>query len=116
MERLILTLKQNLARLTLVPLRREAFQAEVNRLVLWYNKYRPHMTLAGKTPDEGYDRQRCPANRRPRFEPRRGWPRRSPCAGPATLVKGRPGTRLEFRVLIDGGRKHLPIVTLRRAA
>jgi putative transposase len=115
-ERLILTLKQNLAWLTLVPLRREAFQAEVNRLVLWYNKHRPHMTLAGNTPDEVYDRQRCPANRQPRFEPRLGWPRRSPCASPVTLVKGKPGARLEFQVLIDGGRRHLPIMILKRAA
>jgi hypothetical protein len=115
-RRLTLTLKQNLTRLTLVPLRRETFQAEVNRLALWYNKHRPHMTLACNTPDEAYDRQRWPANRQPRFEPRPGWPRRSPCAKPVTLVKGKPGARLEFQVLIDGGRRHLLIVILKRAA
>jgi hypothetical protein len=32
------------------------------------------------------------------------------------LVRGRPGTRLELDVSFQGGRKHLPIVLLTRAA
>jgi len=67
-ERLILTLKQGLSWLTLVPRRREAFLRELRYLAAWYNSHRPHMTLAGSTPDEVYFRLR-PLNRQPRFEP-----------------------------------------------
>ena len=42
--------------------------------------------------------------------------RGSPCAKPQTLVKGKPGVRLEPAVTFEAGRKHLPIITLRRVA
>jgi len=115
-ERLILTLKQMIAWLTLVPYRHEAFLKELHYICQWYNEHRPHMSLGGTTPHEVYRRERHPANRRPRFEPRPNWPRPSPCAQPVTLVKGKPGLRLELDVQFLGGRKHLPIVRLRRAA
>ena len=73
------------------------------------------MTLNGKTPNEVYFRRR-PANRRPRTEPRRRWPRASPCARPQTLVAGQPGDRFRLQVDFNAGRKHLPVVLLRRAA
>ena len=114
-ERLILTLKQNIAWLTLVPLRREAFLGELRVLGQWYNMHRPHMSLGGRTPEEVYEGLR-PQNRQPRFEPRPDWPRRCPCAKPVTLVKGQPGVRLELEVTFLAGRRHLPIVTLKRAA
>jgi transposase InsO family protein len=59
---------------------------------------------------------RHPAGRAPRFEPRPLWPRRSPCASPHTLIRGQPGARLGLDVCYLGGRRHLPIVTLKRAA
>ena len=40
----------------------------------------------------------------------------SPCAKPQVLVKGQPGVRLELAVTFQGGRRHLPVVTLRRVA
>jgi hypothetical protein len=58
---------------------------------------------------------RFPANRRPRVERRSRWPRGSPCAGPWALVRGKPGARVELEVTFHEGRRHLPIVTLRRA-
>jgi hypothetical protein len=64
---------------------------------------------------EVYDK-RFPACRRPRDEPRARWPGGSPSARPLALVRGRPGTRLELDVSFQGGRKHLPIVLLTRAA
>jgi len=73
------------------------------------------MALAGRTPNELYDRSPS-ANRRPRFEPRPHWPRASPCAAPQTLVKGAPGARLQIRLRFLAGRRHLPIVTIQRAA
>jgi transposase InsO family protein len=114
-ERLILTLKQSIAWLTLVPHRRRALLCALRYLAAWYNSQRPHMTLGGRTPDEVTQRL-CPMNRQPRFEPRANWPRRSPCAKPVTLVKGTPGVRLACAITFQGKRRHLPVVTLRRAA
>ena len=73
------------------------------------------MTLQGRTPDEVYH-GRHPGCRYPRFEPRAHWPRGSPCARPGVPIRGKPGVRLELRVQHDADRKHLPVVTLRRAA
>jgi hypothetical protein len=73
------------------------------------------MTLNGATPDEVYHR-RHPTCRYPRFEPRPRWPRGSPCANPHVPIRGRPGQRLELQVEFQARQRHLPIVTLRRAA
>jgi hypothetical protein len=112
---LILTVKTLLSCLLLVPFRREQFQKELNLVVSWYNEFRPHMSLDGKTPEEVY-RGVPPKNRSPRFEPRAAWPRASPCAAPQTLVKGKPGVKLQLDVSFLEGRKHLPIVKLHRVA
>jgi len=114
-ERLILTLKTELIRRILVPMRREAFLRELHLVQDWYNGERPHTTLGGRTPNEVYYHRR-PANRRPRIEPRRDWPRRSPCAKPQTLAAGKPGDAFTIRVDFRKGRRHLPVVTLNRAA
>ena len=112
-ERSILTIKCLLSRLLPVPYRREAFLRELTEIVAWYNESRPHTWLGGKTPNEVYNGT-FPANRRPRFEPRR-WPRGSPCAKPWALVRGSPGAKLTLDVSFPGNRKHLPVVTLKRA-
>ena len=72
------------------------------------------MWFGGKTPNETYN---CifSANRRPRFAPRVRWARGSPCAKPWALVRGSPGAKLSIEVRFHEGRKHLPIVTVRRA-
>jgi transposase InsO family protein len=114
-ERCILTMKTLLACLPLVPYRRERFRRELDAIVHWYNEYRPHVWLGGQTPNEVYH-GRYPANRRPRFEPRPAWPRGSPCARPWALVRGKSGARLTLEITCHCGRKHLPIVRLRRAA
>jgi len=114
-ERTILTLKQLLAGLPLIPLRHETFRRELSEIITWYNEHRPHTSLDGRTPNEVYFRCR-PASRAPRWEPRNKWPRGSPCARPQTLVKGTPGVQTEVEVDFHAGRKHLPIVRVRRAA
>ena len=90
------------------------FWREGDLFFAWYNNL-PHMTLQGATPDEVYFRRR-PACRAPRFEPRAAWPRASPCAKPRTLVKGQQGVHLRLTVVFVGNRRHLPRVTLTRAA
>ena len=113
-ELVILTLKQLLACLLIVPLSQGKFRQEVALLVTWYNEHRPHTTLHGRTPDEVY--HACfPANRKPRYEPRSRWPRGSPCAVPWALVRGSPGTRVELDVTYLSDRKHLPLVRVQLA-
>ena len=114
-ERFIRTMKDECTRRILVPQRRTNFRRELNHFFAWYNAHRPHAALAGRTPNEVYFRLR-PANRRPRIEPRKRWPRRSPCAGPRTLVAGQPGDRCTLEVDFHGGARHLPIISLKRAA
>ena len=114
-ERLIRSLKDECTRRILLPQRREACRRELLSFVDWYNQHRPHTTLDGQTPNEVYFRQR-PAHRQPRIEPRKRWPRRSRCARPQTLVAGKPGDRFTLDLDYHRGRKHLPIVSLKRAA
>ena len=115
-ERCIRTLKSECTRrLLLVPYRLAAFERELQLYFTWYNGHRPHGWLRGATPDEIYRRPR-PACRAPRFEPRSRWPRRSRCAAPQVLVRGQPGTKVELSVQFAARRRHLPIVTLKRAA
>ena len=114
-ERFILTLKQILHQLPLIPLRRDSFRHEVTAIAAWYNEHRPHMTLGGKTPNEVYD-GRYPANRKPRIEPRSHGPRGAPCARPWALVGGKPGGRFQMTVTFQSKHRHLPFVMLTRAA
>jgi len=115
-ERCIRTLKNECTRrLVLVPYRLGTFRRELAVYSSWYNGHRPHTWLGGATPDEIHYHRR-PVSRAPRFEPRPRWPRRSPCAAPQVLVRGQPGVRLELEVHHHSGRRHLPIVTLVRAA
>jgi hypothetical protein len=114
-ERLILTLKSLFSCLLLVPYRRARFQQELDATIQWYNQFRPHTWLGGRTPDEVYFAA-FPANRRPRFEPRSRWPRGAPCARHWALVRGSPGAWLALDVTFCGGKTNLPIVRLRRTA
>ena len=115
-ERFIKSMKNECTRvLPVVPLARAAFARELDDYVAWYNIERPHFRFGARTPDEIYFGS-FPACRRPRVEPRARWPRRSSCAMPHALVRGRPGAVFELNVEHRGGRKHLPIVSLKRAA
>src|SRR5262245_19055749 len=89
-ERLIQTMKNDCTRRLLVPFRKTALQKELGLFCDWYNRERPHERLVGATPEEVYTAI-SPACTRPRFEPRRKWPIRSPCAAPHAKVEGRRG-------------------------
>ena len=84
-------------------------QEESKRYLGWYNQFRPHQTLNGRTPDDVFflvgsttlsrplgDRE--PVNDKPRWELRKGWPRKTVCAAPWAVVKGRRGAKAELRV------------------
>ena len=114
-ERFIRTLKTECTRRLLVSYQRAALRRELALYVGWFNGHRPHNTLDARTPDKVYFGRR-PACRKPRFEPRRRWPRGSPCAGPQSKVRGRCGQRLELSVRYLSQRRHLPLVELKRAA
>ena len=114
-ERLIRSLKNECTRRLIVPYGRTAFRHELALYIDWYNYDRPHEALDGATPEEIYD-DIPPACRMPRFEPRKKWPRGSPCAGPTTEVRGRRGVQLQLSVSFLADRRHLPIVELRQAA
>lgn len=114
-ERFIKTLKEECTRRLLVPYDRRSLQREIALYIDWYNTHRPHSLLEARTPNEVYFGL-PPACNAPRFEPRRSWPRGSPCAAPRAPVRGRRGTPLNCHVSYVAGRKHLPIVTLDRAA
>jgi hypothetical protein len=114
-ERFIRSIKDECMRRLLVPYKRDAFRRELLHFIDWYNEDRPHTRLDVRTPDEIYF-GRPAACLAPRFEPRHRWPRGSPCARPHAEIDGRRGARLEIAVKYRAGRKHLPVVGLRRVA
>jgi putative transposase len=64
-ERYIKSLKSECTRvLSVVPLLRRSFQRDLILFTLWFNQSRPHMALAGGTPDELYFGAAPPAARR----------------------------------------------------
>ena len=114
-ERLIKTIKSECTRRLVFPYSGSAARKELALFRTWYNRVRPHWRLQGATPDEVHDGAR-PFWDRARFEPRARWPRNAPCASPPSRIGGRCGARLVLHVRYLEGRKHLPIVTLRRVA
>ena len=88
-ERFHRTIKEIL-RLITIPEDQTHFEQELRFIVDWYNGFRPHDTLGGKTSNEVYF-SRLPANEQPRLEPRKHWPRGSPCAKPQVGVEDEPG-------------------------
>jgi len=113
-ERFHRTVKELLRQIVL-PEEQAAFEHELGAIVAWYNEHRPHETLRGKTPNEVYF-SRPPANERPRYEPRKRWPRGSPCAAPVVEVDGEPGDPVIVEIDYHQGRRHLPILRVCRAA
>jgi putative transposase len=114
-ERLMRTIKNECTRRLLIPYRRDSFQRELTLYSTWYNRERPNEALDGRTPNEAYYFLDA-ASFAPRFEPRRRWPRGSPCAAPQARIRGRRGLPLKLGVSYLAGRKHLPIIERKQAA
>jgi transposase InsO family protein len=109
-ERFFRSFKQECFRKLLVPMRLASFQAELSAYVTWYNDCRPHQGLGGAAPAERLGRTSSPT--RPIFELR-----------PSLRARGDPPPRrsracraLQLRVHYLEGRRHLPLIELRRAA
>ncbi|MHC5212719.1 MAG: transposase [Planctomycetota bacterium] len=90
-ERFIRSFKDEATRRLMMPMSVRAVRRELVLYAYWFNHYRPHQGLGGRTPDEVHFHRR-PANQRPRYEPRAGWPRSGGCAAPRAAVRGRSGT------------------------
>ena len=69
---------------------------ELGLYIAWYNELRPHQSLDGRTPQEIYD-----------------W---LPELRPKYKTLGKNGVKLKLSVSYFKGRKHLPIVSLQKAA
>jgi putative transposase len=104
-ERFILSLKDECTRRIVVPLRIDEFRLELANYFRWYNDSRPHQSLGGRTPNEVY--LGIPSARDgPKFETRRR-KRRHEVVATSDLV-------LVVEYLKH--RRHLPIISLKRAA
>ena len=114
-ERAIRTIKNECTRRILVSLRRTCFLRELMLFQDWYNEHRPHMALAGRTPNEVFFGRHA-AIKRPWLEPRRHCHVKSRCTGRQTPVRGQPGDRFRLEVDYHEGRPYLPVVSLRRVA
>jgi hypothetical protein len=79
----------------------------------WYNKYRPHMTLNGKIPNEVYYHHHT-ANAKPRIETRPKVKHSTPCAKPRMCIAGKSGTKIKLHLEFLEGRLHLPIFKVER--
>ncbi len=112
-ERLHLSMKNECTRRILVPIDKAGFSKEITLWREWYNSYRPHMTLEGKTPDEVYFCKRS-ANSLPRIEPRPKVHHSTPCARPRMIMAGKPGRKFCAQIAFLEGRRHLPILIVQR--
>jgi hypothetical protein len=88
---------KEILRLMTIPEAQTDFELEMRFAIDWYNEHRPHETLEGKTPNE-VSFARSPANEQPRIEPRRKWPRGSPCAKPEVAIDGNPGDPIVLEI------------------
>ena len=107
-ERFNRSLKNEFTRRFLLPMNIDKMQTELDIYVEWFNAERPHQFLGGRTPDEVYHRK-APANSLPQFETRENLP-----ASPQRPTRGPCGAKLKLVVEPFKGRRHLPVVRLRR--
>ena len=114
-ERFFKSLKEEWLGRIPVPLCREEMRRQLSSYVLWFEEFRPHQGLSGRTPNEVYEGKR-PANTKARWEPRPKWPKDSPCATPQAKPKKRQASHLAIVVRFHEGYRHLPLVELKRAA
>jgi putative transposase len=106
-ERFIKSLKDEWLRRLIIPLRLDAMRTELSVYISWFNEHRPHQALDGSTPREIYE-DVAPRSRARRLDVRPT--RRSRQRDPVSSVQ------LTLTVTYHEGRRHLPIIELKRAA
>ena len=93
------------------------FHEQLELMRRWYNEFKPHSTLGGRTPEEVYSNAREPKCNQPRHEPRPNYPINAPRLKSKPPVRGSPGQKLKLCVtFLDPETKRLPAITLREAA
>jgi putative transposase len=95
-ERFIRSLKNEWTRRILIPFDRQQMRRHLSTYARWYNHFRPHQSLAGRTPQEVYLNLQLS---NPRFE-----------------VRGTDAVCLRLAVSHLEGSRQLPIVELKKAA
>ncbi len=106
-ERFIKSLRDEWLRRLIIPLRIEAIRADLSAYLAWFNEHRPHQALDGCTPREIY-RDVVPLSQA------RGIDLRHACrTGQHHAVSS---LQLTLAVTYHEGRRHLPIIELKRAA
>ena len=100
MERFIRTMKDECTRRLVVPLRRDDMRRELSCFIEWYNEQRSHTWLEGRAPNEAYFND---GRDEERIQPRARRP-------------GEPCPRVALDVTFHAGRRHLPVVRLKRVA
>jgi len=95
-ERFIRSLKDEWIRRILIPFDRQQMRRHLSTYARWYNHFRPHQSLAGRTPQDVCDQ--------------------SSTSDPCFEVRGPNGVKLLLFVSHLEGQRDLPIVELRKAA
>jgi len=113
-ERFYSSLKSECTERILVPTNKVEFEEELEHYRRWFNGFRPHMTLKGRTPQEVYFGLRA-GNAKPRIEPRPSVSHRTPCAKPRMMIAGKPGVKVRVKLSLYKDRRHLPIIEVVRA-
>jgi transposase InsO family protein len=95
-ERKIKSLKDECTRQITVPLNFNEMRYELALFLAWYNEFRPHEYLEGRTPLEVYNH--------------------SPPKECLKLIHGSEVPKMELQLSFLEGRKHLPVIELKEAA
>ena len=112
-ERVIRTFKEGCSQSILIPVSRKAMEEETRLFFEWYNEYRPHTSLKGRTPNEVFFHRRA-KNALPRIETRPLVSHSTPCASPRMMIAGKAGAKVKAKFEFHGGRSHLPVLHIER--
>ena len=100
-ERLIRTMKDEYTRRILVPYNLDEFRKKLERYFNWYNCFRPHETLDGRTPMEAYNQVSVPNNQKLKLD---------------TRGKEKEGISVRQEIAFLDGDRLLPVVSLKTAS
>ena len=95
-ERSIKSLKDECTRLISVPMNFDEMRRELALYLIWHNEHRPHEYLEGRTPQEVYNH--------------------SPPRDCLKLIHGSEVLEMKLQISYLEGRKHLPVIELKKSA